>query len=237
MTDSDTMRKAHCNKCLRSTNHEVLFRQETSWSEDIAVGDGNYHPISGEDIYSLLKCRGCDEVRFLHEHQFSEEWDEDGPVLNRDYYPPQITRQKPEWVVFGLPIKLGLYEFGELIDEIYRALPIKATRLAAMGIRALVEKMMIDKVGDKGTFEQNIRSFFEAGYVAPVQQDAFKSILVEAGHAAMHRGWEPSLDDVNTLLDIVESLIKATYIDPAKAQQVGQRIPPRSRKGTPSQGA
>jgi hypothetical protein len=170
----------------------------------------------------------------LHSHWFSEDWDDEGrPIQHYDYYPPAITRQKPEWVLSGLPIRLGLYEFGELLDEIYKALAVKAHRLVAMGIRSLVEKMMIDKVGDKGSFERNIEAFFEEGFVARVQQDVFRSTLIEAGHAAMHRDWQPADEDVTTLLDIVEGLIKAIYVHPARAEKVGKRIPPRVGRDVP----
>ena len=102
-----------------------------------------------------------------------------------------------------------------------------ANKLATMGVRALVERLMVEQVGDKGTFEGTISAFFGAGHVAPNQQAMFRETLVEAGHAAMHRGFEPSADTVNTLLDIVEGIMHQIYNAPLLAEQVNKTIPKR----------
>jgi hypothetical protein len=88
---------------------------------------------------------------------------------------------------------------------------------------------MIDQVGDQGRFEKNIEKFFDAGHVAPNQQAMFKDTLIEAGHAAMHRDFEPSADTVNTLLDTVEGILHAIYYAPMLADKVRKTIPPRVR--------
>lgn len=223
------IKRAHCNKCLGWTKHKVLFGQSTHWIE--YLDSDRRDRIDGCDTYTLLECCGCERVWLLHEHWFSEDCDDEGTIKYNDYYPPMVTRKKPDWIMMGLPIKLGLGEFGDLLDEVYSALGVKAFRVAAMGIRALVERMMIDKVGDKGTFEKNIDAFFGGGFVAPFQQDMFRNTLIEAGHAAMHRDWQPSAEDLTTLLDIVEALMKAIYVDSAKAEEVGKRLPRRRGGG------
>jgi hypothetical protein len=218
-------RRLHCNQCLRDTNHGVLYSRAEKWAEEFEDG----FAIDGSDTYSLVLCRGCDSIRMVHEHWFSEDWDDEGPVQYRSYYPPNVIRSAPEWLAEGLPAKSR--ELRELIGEIYKAVAVSAFRIAAMGIRALVERVMIDKVDDQGSFEKNIPKFFEAGFVAGHQQKMFRDILIEAGHAAMHRPWEPSSEDINTLLDIVEAMIKAIYVVPAKAGKVAKSIPPRAPKG------
>lgn len=218
-------RRLPCRICIHSTNHTVLYSETTRWGEDL--GDGM--SIDGADTYSLVQCQGCDDVRMVHEHWFSEDWDDEGgPVQHRDYHPPNITRHKPDWVRNGLaPDQWGL---RDIVDEIYLALGVEAYRVAMMGIRALVEHIMVDQVGDQGTFAQNLKLFFEKGYVAAVQQAMFQEILLEAGHAAMHRGWAPTREDVDTLLDIIEALLKAIYVDPSRTVKVKVRIPPRSQR-------
>src|SRR5205085_2157820 len=225
MIESET-RLAPCNRCLHHTRHAVLFTRTVPWEE---VVDAQYGAtIYGSNTYSLLECAGCGDVRFVHDHWFSEDFDEAGPAKHADFYPPVATRQRPTWHVLGLPLYLSTGTVGQLLDEIYCALPIKAYRIAVMGIRSLVEHIMIDRVGDKGTFEKNIQAFFTTGHVAPIQQPIFRDALIEAGHAAMHRDWAPTEDDVTTLLDIVEGIIKAIYVEPAKAARVEKRLPPRT---------
>jgi hypothetical protein len=57
-------------------------------------------------------------------------------------------------------------------------------RIAAMGIRALLEQVMIAKVGDLKTFEGKLDAFQEQGFISLIQRDAMKETLA---HAALRR--------------------------------------------------
>lgn len=94
-------------------------------------------------------------------------------------------------------------KFEDLLWEVYGATRNDLPRLAMMGIRALLEQVMIIKIGDKGTFSANLSAFYEAGYVSWVQFEAINRIL-DAGHAAMHRGYVPKEEHLNTALDVIE---------------------------------
>lgn len=219
--------KEHCNKCLGWKNHTVVYTETKAWDEDL--DDDGSVTISGSDTWTLVRCLGCDAVRLKHQHWFSEDTDEHGrPEIHTEFFPPSINRQKPKWRRQFLPFNVHLNDCNSLCDEIYGTLALGANRLATMGIRALVEKLMIDQVGDHRNFEKNISAFFEAGHVSPNQQQMFRDTLVEAGHAAMHRNFEPSDDTVNTLLDIVEGVMHAVYYAPMLAEQVKKTIPARS---------
>lgn len=227
MTDATpSTLKEHCNKCLGSKNHFVIHTERADWSEDIDEYHGAH--IYGGDIWQLMRCMGCDSVKLKHSDWFSENTDEFGnQIINMEYFPPSITRQKPQWRRQFLPFNGYLNSYDGLCDEIYGALAMGAHRLATMGIRALVERLMIDQVGDQGTFENNVKAFFSAGHVATNQQGMFRDTLIEAGHAAMHRDFEPSADTVNTLLDIVEGIMHSIYYAPMLAEQVKKTIPAR----------
>lgn len=96
-----------------------------------------------------------------------------------------------------------------------------------MGIRALLEQIMIEQVGDKRTIGENAKAFIDAGYIAPKFQDIFRENLIDSGHAAMHRNYKPSTEDLMTLLDITEGLISQIYVQPKRAQDL--KIPKRSK--------
>ena len=216
--------KEHCNTCLGWKNHVLVHTETTGWSEDV---DEGAH-ISGGDSWTLFRCLGCDAVRLRHQRWFSEDTDSYGrPNVSTEFFPPSVTRQKPQWRRQFLPHNVYLHSYDGLCDEIYGALALGAHRLAAMGIRALAERLMIDQVQDQGSFEKNIRAFFDAGHVAPNQQAIFRDTLIEAGHAAMHRAFEPSADTINTLLDIVEGVMHAIHYAPMLAEQVKKTIPAR----------
>lgn len=217
--------QVHCNKCLGERNHKIVFFEQKDWDSEIdANGNGWY----GGEIWALLRCLGCESTRLRHQSWHSEDTDVDGtPNTYTNFYPPSVTRQKPIWQSEFFTFALEQFELNGLSDEIYDALGVGAYRLATMGIRALVERIMIHAVGDKGSFERNISAFFSEGYVAPKQQDIFRYTLIEAGHAAMHRSFKPSAEVVNTLLDIVEGMMRSIYYEPMVAEQVNEAIPRR----------
>ncbi|EZP82038.1 hypothetical protein BV97_02061 [Novosphingobium resinovorum] len=220
--------KSHCNSCLGVKNHTIIHVEVTRWEEILDEEEGI--SIDGGDQWTLLRCLGCDAVRLRHQSWFSEDSDERGrPNINTEWFPPSIKRQKPPWRrEFRILFDTSLQSYNSLSDEIYEALAIGAHRVATMGIRALVERLMIEQVGDQGNFASTIKAFFEAGHVAPNQQAMFRDTLIEAGHAAMHRGFEPSADTVNTLLDIVEGIMNAIYYAPLLADRVNKTIPKRN---------
>lgn len=115
---------------------------------------------------------------------------------------------------------------NSLLDEIYSALQNNQRRLAAMGIRALLEQIMIAKVGDHRSFAKNLKEFEAAGYVSSKQKERLDTIL-EAGHATIHRSFRPSKNDLIALVDIAESVIETTYLHDSKVQELRKRIPPR----------
>jgi hypothetical protein len=213
--------KAHCNNCLGLTNHVVLHKHLTSWSDDV---------ISGGDEYCLIRCAGCDLVHLKHDNWFSEDYDhETGPNITTVYYPPAVSRRRPSWLHDPLgPFIFGNTEIEKLLEEIYSALQSDSRRLAVMGIRALLELVMIQQVGDNGQIGKNVDKFLEQGYVSKINQEVFRFQLIEAGHAAMHRQYVPERMDIEVLMQITESLIETIYVHPVKAKRLGE-IPTRKR--------
>jgi Domain of unknown function (DUF4145) len=99
---------------------------------------------------------------------------------------------------------VGGTRIEKLLKEIYSALHNDSLSLAAMGIRALLEHIMIEQVGDNGSIGENIKRFIGAGHIAPKSEQIFRAQLIEAGHAAMHRDYVPTKSELETLLDLTE---------------------------------
>jgi uncharacterized protein DUF4145 len=87
---------------------------------------------------------------------------------------------------------------------------------------------MIAKVSDQGTFDANLKKFLAEGFIAKIQLTAIKHIL-ESGHAAIHRGYQPIEHDLNTALNIVEAITETIYFHEKEAAQVALRVPPRQK--------
>jgi hypothetical protein len=198
---------APCSSCVRKTAHKVL-QERTVHDEDRTT------------TYAMLECSGCRRVSLAEQVRFIPYGE-----VKHNYYPSPVSRKEPEWL---LPFTQGLGggdkdegELGSLLYEIYQAVHGGQYRLAAMGIRALLEQVMITKVGDLGSFDKQLNAFQEKGYVSFVQRDTVKATL-EVGHAAMHRRYKPTEKDLKIALDVVEGIMA-----PLQAEEMADRVPPR----------
>jgi Domain of unknown function (DUF4145) len=213
--------KHHCNKCLVETTHLVLHQEENRWRDEIEFSSG-LQDFWYTEWYSTIKCGGCGSVSILLTTQ-----SEANEEPSEEFFPPRTFRRKPLWLV-DLP-RESLFErsyVAELVDEIYTALQNGSLRLAVMGVRALLEAAMIDKVGDQGSFKKNIDKFETDGFISSSQRKVLEP-TIEAGHAVLHRGYSPGQDDVVLLMDIAESIIESVYVTPKKARLVAEATPKR----------
>ena len=71
--------------------------------------------------------------------------------------------------------------------------------------------------------------FEDKGFISKIQKENLEPIL-DAGHATMHRSFNPSKEDLLILMDVAESLIESIYINPRKAKKLAKKIPPREKK-------
>jgi len=208
--------RAPCVECVRETSHELLH----------ALSMPPTTAAHNEGRFETLRCRGCGRI------SFRETW-----TSNRDrkpyeviHYPPAISRRRPEWASSSFIMAItydGTEKFFELLEEIYIATQNNLPRLAIMGIRSLLEHIMIDKVTDQGTFLKNIDAFQEGGYISLIQRDALREIL-EAGHAVSHRGYIPNKQQLNTALDVMEGIIAAIYVHDHDIKELN--IPERPKR-------
>ncbi|MBM4276828.1 MAG: DUF4145 domain-containing protein [Deltaproteobacteria bacterium] len=204
--------KAHCNQCHGERNHEVLFTEKTSWSEE-------RYGFQGEDKYEMLKCAGYDNVILRHTSWFSED-----PEPSVHFYPPAMSRKEPTWLV---DISGKSTRFAKsLLKEIYVGVQNGMKMIATMGVRSLMEYVMIDSVGNQGTFGKNLAEFASNGFISDKQRDILDAVL-EAGHATTHRAYQPSDEDLATCIDIAENVLQTVYVHPGKAAELKRRVPKR----------
>jgi hypothetical protein len=207
----------YCNLCAGERKHDVLFSVQRRWDED------HYQEV---EQCLVVACCGCGHRTFL-----TRWWN--GPDKEITQYPPKTVRKKPEW--YG---QLSWFSFAdvsktpdstksELLAEIYSALGAGSTRLALMGVRALLEHIMSEQVGDQGNFTENLSAFERKGCISSLQRTSL-SRIIDAGHASMHRAYKPTLEDVMFCLDVTELIIVSIYIHPARSEQM--TVPERSQR-------
>ncbi|MDV6342361.1 DUF4145 domain-containing protein [Nitrosomonas sp. Is24] len=154
---------------------------------------------------------------------FSEETDDEGrPLVTETYYPPALFRPHPKWFN-QLDTE---WHITILLKEIYAALQNSAPALTSMGLRAVIEAIMIDKVGDNGSFAGNLNKFKSDGFISDVQHSALSAAL-ELGHASIHRGHIPSEFQLEIALDITENIVHGLYVIGHHAQESVKSLPPR----------
>jgi hypothetical protein len=213
--------KAHCNECEGEKNHELLHQAKKEWQEEV---DHDYGGEDGWIKYQMLQCCGCESVTFRHQRYYSGDrcshTDDDG--ITETYYPPAISRKEPEWLSqVSFDPEYGHF-VKEALTDIYTAIHNGSFWLACMGTRSLLEHVMIEMVGDHGSFTKNINAFFDAGHITPKHKDYLVTV-VDAGHASTHRGWKPNTKQLNIMMDVAESIIQSLYVLQHKIEGNGDK--------------
>jgi hypothetical protein len=210
--------KVHCNRCGQATKHRLLFPHEYTWYEEIEeVGERIPHT----NRYDLLECLGCDDVSLrCTETVHGYEWEE------ITFFPPRVSRPLPKWH-WQLP-----EEIQSLLSEVYNTLHADGRRLALMGVRAIIERTMILKIGsDLGSFPRNLTAFESIGFLSRDNREYLETAL-EVGHAATHRAHTAEPEVINTVMDILENLLQAVFVLGSDAAKLRPQIPTRPPKAT-----
>jgi hypothetical protein len=148
--------KAHCNTCLRETNHEIYAKKVVQWTHE---------DMQGQESYDIVVCRGCDTVRFRQVSSGSEIYDEHGKFIDEvSYFPSAISRQKPQWLGGSSRFRFEQREIASLLNEVYAAIHEDLRVLVSIGIRTILDMVITDKVGDVGSFRQKVSAFEKAGH-------------------------------------------------------------------------
>lgn len=216
--------KFFCNLCKRKTNH--FIRGEYS-KKEYDERDG----VGFSQRLLIIECCGCEHLALVKSTQFSEDYDYDhDPVSGKEIivpnwdetiYPPVTYRSPPAW-------------FDDLPDptlraisgEIYKSLQTGSHYLATFGSRTLIDRLIVLTVGDKGNFPKGLAALRDGGMISQHEVDILEPV-VQAGHAAAHRGWAPTKEQLATILDTVEGLIHRLLVLPKLAEELEEAVPGR----------
>lgn len=204
----------HCNECRSTTLHRVVEVMESAGRND----ETGY---SWSKQFETLQCGGCGEVVLRRKFWFSEN---DGVEVR--YFPPAISRHPPTWR-HKLPDGLRL-----LLEEIYKSLDSENVRLPLMGARTLLDMVILQKVGDVGTFKQKLQELEKRGFVSSRNREVLNAAL-DAGNAAAHRGFAATETELEGVMDIVENMLQTVYVFPKVARRLRRSTPRRRRRRKP----
>lgn len=205
--------RAFCNMCHGDTNHSLLYNNIGKVDEP----EGDF-VRSLEISWEILRCCGCDDIKLRHSLRFL---DSSQPRIS--YYPPMEIRRLPEWSHGHLPDKVkGLQQ------EVHSAINANNRRLAAMGARILIDMAILASVGDRGTFKEKLDAMVDEGCLAPKNSE-FLYAALDTGNAASHQGHNPSPEDIDKVMEIVEHLLKGIFYLRKLGQELKQTAPRRIR--------
>jgi hypothetical protein len=220
--------KGDCPQCGADRWARVLAEHSESWARGKTIGG---------TAYRLFQCQGCDTVYFGTSAWRSHE----GATLEADlvtgtckvsfaetvtYWPARLLRKRPVWL---LDQQLALQDeaLDRLFGEVYGALNDKHRVLPAIGIRTIFDRAAeLLGVDPDLSFAGKLAALETNGKIA-VDERRILGTLTDAGSAAAHRGWRPTVDQLMTMMDIIEAFIHRNFILKHAADRIRDSMPVR----------
>lgn len=229
----------HCPHCRQDRNVKEIARDSF-----VDTSDPNYFYSNQAHFFQCQTCRDY-FLKVGHSNEHDEEyetlpsgdWIKTHP-FNYHSLPPQAYRDYPSWLNRLESSKR--WEIHEFLKEVYKAFDHELYKFSAMGVRALFEKISHDLgVSNTLPFVKILQELEERNLIAKESKDALE-VLVEGGHAAVHRSWSPSREDLIVILDILEDFIYESFFkgeDIVKKMErraaLKKRLPPDTRRRKP----
>lgn len=225
--------RAHCNNCIGERQHNIRSRVE------LAGRDSGYEDEAQCEVrreYCVLECNGCGDAHLV-EHVW---YGDDTEACQR--FPPKRTHSTPAWLTeyafspFAEPSCRNPREIRRLeavrgivslLNETNLAIANACHRLAAMGIRSVIDLVGAERYGDI-SLKQKVDQLNSDGLISR-ENTKHLDAAIQLGHAAVHRAFSPTLHDVESALSITCNLLEAIYRIPGQARSLTERTPKRRR--------
>ena len=213
--EEDEVVKGHCPECGPDRKSDVRGSHRYRWCDE----------DSGVTIlarYLILECRGCESIYFQIDSKCSE--DPEGEIK---HWPAPTKRAQPKWLT-----KIGLInrELHSLLEDTYVALNNDLRVLAAIGVRTAFDlSSELLKVDPTKSFAEKLKELEASGKIGKEESENLAS-LIDAGSAAAHRGWKPSLQELETMMDTLENFIYRNLILGDAVAELRSRVPQKAQK-------
>lgn len=237
--------KAFCGRCGGERNCEVKGLHDDGGSE----ADGAFQ---WNTRWYLLVCRGCDfpfaQSVSTDSETYHDYFDHHGDhardhIATVETWPAKAKRHAPEWFehhrVEGT--RFSAMTLNAALSELYRALNADLMVLASIGIRTAFDAASEALGIEPGLpFEAKLKSLVSQGKIRASEKETL-SVLIDAGSAAAHRGWQPDAEQLEVQMDILEEFIFNSMVLPArekaraqKVEKLKQAVPPKAKSGKTS---
>ncbi|OGJ54147.1 hypothetical protein A3D11_03930 [Candidatus Peribacteria bacterium RIFCSPHIGHO2_02_FULL_49_16] len=208
-------RWATCSSCSRKTCHEVIEGMCTH----ARIGD-----YESWDKFLIIRCKGCENLSFLKEHTLIMDdctTDKNGRIIDgyestQSIYPDPAALTKIQFMddVEMLP---------QIVASIYKeTCSTKSSGkyiLTGAGLRAIVEAICLEKETKGEYLEDKIDNLAVKGIIS-TDQAKYLHGLRFMGNRALHKILAYSESEIRNAFEIVEHMLKAVYVIPAKAENL-----------------
>ena len=196
----DLSRRFVCNHCSRETFHWPMSSGEVR--KEPIKGKGNEYSYQ---TFNVMECRDCKSVTLCIDARIHP-GSGDSYIEKTEYYPPRLTRERPSWLRKIDP------QLKKLLEEIYQALDCSLFCVASTGIRTVLDRMIVDKIGDVGLFKNKVNTLEEKGIIDLEEKEMLLAVI-DAGSASAHRGFNPTQKTIMQMTDIMERGLYRFYIE------------------------
>ncbi len=119
-----------------------------------------------------------------------------------------------------------------LWEEMDRALESHSFTLVAHGARTLIERVAADLMGVvDATFAACLRALEREGYIGRRLKERLHDVVVEAGNAAVHRGFDLKQREARLVHLLTEVFLRFVYLPQEDVDALLEQIPPRRPGG------
>lgn len=203
--------KSYCAICARETNQTVLHEEKRDFDEEGGWWDSSK--------YQTIQCAGCDEVSFRKLYNDAAQQNHsDEDETSQELYPKRGPHSRPIKIYRELPFQIKSI-YRETIDAFNSNLKL----LCGSGVRTIVEAICLDKgvikgkvVKDDGkiitskNLDGKISGLAEKGFLTVPSSETLHELRF-LGNETIHELYEPTIEELNIAIDIVESTIESMY--------------------------
>lgn len=231
MTSRDSrISKGHCPNCGPNRNAYVVAQHEQRDETD----DGE---IWVDTSYEILKCGGCDTTFVKKTERCSEDIDtREDPLTGEwksfleekvSFWPAPAKREVPDW---AYAIGFVDSDLSSLFNDIYVALDNDLRVLAAIGARTAFDRASeLLGVDPAKTFAEKLDALKTSGKIGEGEKDHL-AVLADAGSAAAHRGWKPKLQELNTMMSMLEHFLYRNFVLSDEVKNLKSKVPPKPKR-------
>ena len=117
------------------------------------------------------------------------------------------------------------------MSETYDTLNIDARILAGIGVRTIFDRASeVLDIDPAITFKEKVNGLVTKGTIR-LEEKEHLDVLTEAGGAApAHRAWEPSVEELHALMDIMETFIYRAFVLTKQVAIMKAGIPPKQAR-------